>query len=209
MDFSKTYPVVEKFLSVQGEGFFSGSRAYFIRLAGCNIHCKWCDTKNSWDTSKANLESAEYLAESAKKSGAEFAVITGGEPCMYELSELFASLKERGIRVHLETSGTLPLSFESQQYCDWIAISPKLFAEPLAEIMQFADELKFIVSEKSEILEYLKYYEMAGNAKYVWLHPEWSKSNDSDLLQSISGFVSERGEPFRLGWQLHKLFNVR
>lgn len=200
------YVVSEEFLSFQGEGCFAGQKAYFIRLFGCPVRCAWCDTKYSWGAGgNVFYAEAEELAQRAKESLANFAVITGGEPCAQDLSELTNALKNANVKTHLETSGFC----ESSADFDWITLSPK-FGKPVKQrFLNSADEVKFIVSDISELPECEKFARLATNAKAYWLHCEASKSNDRALLAAISNFVVQKGGKFRAGWQLHKLFNAK
>ncbi len=201
--------ISERFLSVQGEGLHAGRRAYFIRLFGCPVRCPWCDTKYAWAGSPAERLGAERLAADAAASGAEIAVITGGEPCAQNLAPLLEALAKRNVAAHLETSGVLPISETDSARFEWVAASPKLFAPPLAESLARADELKFIISDPAEIPLYAPLAEAAPRAKAVWLNPEWGKSADKNLLAAICGFVQSEGGRFRAGWQLHKCYFAR
>ncbi len=78
-------PVMEQFYTIQGEGAFTGSAAYFIRLAGCDVGCVWCDVKDSWNTEGYPVLTISDLADSAQNSGTEIVVVTGGEPAIYNL----------------------------------------------------------------------------------------------------------------------------
>ena len=200
------YVVSEEFLSFQGEGCFAGQKAYFIRLFGCPVKCAWCDTKYAWDTScNVFCAEAEELAQRAKDSHANFAVITGGEPCAQDLRELASALKNANVKTHLETSGFC----ESLADFDWITLSPKLGKPVKRRFLESANEVKFIVSDISELPEYENFAKLTANAKAYWLHCEASKSNDKALLNAISDFVVQKGGKFRAGWQLHKLFNAK
>lgn len=106
------FPVIESFLSLDGEGPTSGELAYFIRFAGCNLRCSWCDTDYSWDkTVKAEEKSAEELFEMVHKSGVRNVTLTGGEPLLQKeidkLLALFAKSPEHV--VHIETNGSVPI----------------------------------------------------------------------------------------------------
>jgi len=116
-------PVMESFYTLQGEGFHQGRAAYFIRLAGCDVGCVWCDVKESWDASSHPLLSIEDITQEAKKFPGRLAVITGGEPLMHDCGPLTRELKAAGFQTHIETSGAYPLSGE----WDWICLSPKKF----------------------------------------------------------------------------------
>lgn len=204
----KKYPVAEHFLSVQGEGCHMGRRAYFVRMFGCNVKCPWCDSKTAWQGNPAGEMSAGKILESAETSRAEIVVITGGEPCIHDLAPLLKLLNSAGLKVHLETSGTLPIVESDSARFDWIALSPKIFHPPLVETLLRADELKLIVSSPVELDAYSRIVS-ASRASSIWLHPEWSRAEDKSLLKALSDFVAKNGNPFRLGWQLHKNFFVR
>ena len=103
-------PVMEMFPTLQGEGKFTGHPAYFIRLGGCDVGCSWCDVKDSWDAEKHPQHTIQSIVDGACESGLKMVVITGGEPCMYDLSELTKLLVENGFQIHLETSGSPPAS---------------------------------------------------------------------------------------------------
>ena len=118
-----TYPIVETFHSVQGEGAWTGVSAFFIRLAGCDVHCPWCDTKQSWNPQPHPQYYIEDLVKEAKTYNPAIVVITGGEPLMHNLNPLTEAIKRLGIRVHLETSGAHPFSGKF----DWVTFSPKQF----------------------------------------------------------------------------------
>src|SRR5438552_4247885 len=107
-----TLPVMEAFYTLQGEGFHQGKAAYFIRLGGCDVGCVWCDVKESWDADIHPKEEINEIVEQVKKTPASIVVITGGEPLMHDLAALTKSLKIKGLKTHLETSGAHPLSGE-------------------------------------------------------------------------------------------------
>ena len=114
-------PVMESFYSIQGEGHHSGKPAYFIRLAGCDVKCKWCDVKESWDIRNDQYLKVFNIIESAQNVNSDIVVITGGEPLSHNLFKLSDGLKKIGKNVHIETSGSEPLTGNF----DWIWLSPK------------------------------------------------------------------------------------
>jgi len=114
---------METFYSLQGEGFHQGKAAFFIRLAGCDVGCVWCDVKESWDASKHPHKTIQSLVEEAASHPSPLVIITGGEPLLHQLDSLTSALKAIGKQVHLETSGSSPLSGNF----DWICVSPKKF----------------------------------------------------------------------------------
>lgn len=120
---SGTLPIAETFVSVQGEGRLTGAPSWFVRLSGCNLRCSWCDTKYaSWKPEGAQREIASLLEE-AGASGVGHAVVTGGEPMIFEgVSALTRGLADRGLHVTIETAGTV----WRDAHADLLSISPKL-----------------------------------------------------------------------------------
>ena len=120
---------MESFYTIQGEGFHAGKAAYFIRLAGCDVGCTWCDVKESWHKEDHKIIELKSIIASAGESKSKIAVVTGGEPLMYDLNDLTHLLKDHGFKSHLETSGAYPVT----GVWDWICLSPKKFKPALAE----------------------------------------------------------------------------
>lgn len=195
------YPVMEQFYTIQGEGAFSGYAAWFIRLAGCDVGCVWCDVKDSWDASGYPKFTASALAAEAKKSGARIVVITGGEPAMYDLTELTQSLKNEGLQVHLETSAAYPI----HGTFDWITLSPKKFKFPLDSEIPKADELKVIVFNKSDLAWAESFVGKTSENTRMLLQPEWDKRND--MLQWVVDYVKNHPE-WQISLQTHKYIGV-
>src|SRR5947207_7935311 len=103
-------PMMEHFYTIQGEGFHQGKAAYFLRLGGCDVGCVWCDVKESWDASMHPVVTVEEMIHYIKAAGASRVVVTGGEPLMYDLTELTDALKKNNIEAYIETSGAYPLT---------------------------------------------------------------------------------------------------
>lgn len=201
-EFSKhNLPVMETFYTVQGEGFYTGSPAYFIRLGGCDVGCIWCDVKDSWDASAHPLRSVVELAEAVKVSGAPIAVITGGEPTLYDLSGLTSELKQRGIRTHIETSGTNELTGE----WDWITFSPKKFKAPVDSIYALADELKVIVFNKTDLEWGSEHAAKCGAKTALYFQAEWDRKEMSYPL--IMEYITANPK-WRISVQTHKYLGV-
>jgi len=125
--------VVETFHSVQGEGFWTGSNAFFLRLGGCDVYCPWCDQKESWNAHRYPQQSLGELVEMAKGANPAMVVITGGEPLMHNLDPLTKELKNQGLRVHLETSGAHPFT----GVFDWVTFSPKTYKMPDPTVISY------------------------------------------------------------------------
>ncbi len=139
-------PLVESFYTIQGEGFNTGKPAFFIRLGGCDVGCSWCDAKETWNPKLYPPTPIEDLVELAVKHPAKSIVLTGGEPLSYPLEKLCNRLKDRGLEIFLETSGSHPISGRF----DWICLSPKKKKPPIAGMHQFASELKIIIENDSD-----------------------------------------------------------
>jgi 7-carboxy-7-deazaguanine synthase len=194
-------PVMEHFYTLQGEGFHQGKAAYFVRLGGCDVGCVWCDVKDSWDAEKHPLFTVEDLIRVIKQTPAEIVVITGGEPFLHNLSALTEALQKSGLKTHVETSGSSPLSGT----WDWITLSPKKFKAPLDDVVPFANELKVVVFNKSDFIWAEKYEALVSSACKLYLQPEWSKA--AAVTPMIIDFIKARPH-WQLSLQIHKYINV-
>ena len=192
---------MESFLTLQGEGFYQGSAAFFIRLGGCDVGCVWCDVKESWPAEAHPAVSVEELVSAAVKSGAPIVVITGGEPTLYNLEALTTALKAQGIRTHLETSGAYPLTGT----WDWVCLSPKKFKSPEPSIYGRADELKVIVYHRSDLEWAEKEAARVSPACRLYLQPEWSK--EKEMAPRIIEYIKSHPK-WRLSLQIHKYLNI-
>jgi organic radical activating enzyme len=195
-----SYPIMEDFYTIQGEGAHTGRAAYFIRTAGCDVNCWWCDVKESWDEEQHPSQRVDELVRKAKESEAPFAVITGGEPLLHDLDPLTLRLKNAGLQTHIETSGSSPLS----GYLDWITLSPKRFKEPLDEIFPYVDELKVVVLKNKDIEWAEKNAAQCPSNTKLLLQPEWGTPESMEL---IVDYVKEHPE-WGISLQTHKYLNV-
>lgn len=201
-------PIHERFSTWQGEGVHMGRAAFFIRTFGCPLHCPWCDSAGTWHTDyvppKIERMSERDLVGEALVTNAKIVVITGGEPTIHNLTDLTLQIQSHGLKSHLETSG----SFELRGIFDWITLSPKHSKLPRPENVQMADEFKLIIEKPEDVLYWIQLLHKmeAKPTAPIWLHPEWSKRNDPDVLKAISSFVKSLGDPVRAGYQLHKLY---
>ena len=159
---------MEAFYSIQGEGYHQGKAAVFIRLAGCDVGCHWCDVKESWDAADFPLLPVEKIVNKISHFESDIAVITGGEPLMYDLDDLTQQLHAAGYKTHLETSGTHPLTGK----WDWICLSPKKFKQSLAPIYNMADELKVIIYNKNDFKWGETFKDKLKTACKLFLQPE-------------------------------------
>jgi len=196
-----TLPLMEDFYTIQGEGYYQGSAAYFLRLGGCDVGCVWCDVKESWDAAAHPQVAVQEMASRVKKSGSPIAVITGGEPVMYDLTALTAAIKSESIRTHIETSGVYPLT----GIWDWVCFSPKKFKAPDASIFNRADELKVIVYNKSDFEWAESFAAKVRPACQLYLQPEWSK--EKEMLPQIIEYVKAHPQ-WQISLQVHKYMNI-
>ena len=204
----KSLPIYECFYAWQGEGVHIGKAAYFIRTFCCPVKCPWCDSAGTWHPEYVPDKIDKYvpfeLAEMARNYPCEFVIITGGEPAIHELNPLTTALREVGLGSHLETSG----GFEIKGEFSWVTVSPKWWKMPINENIEKADEIKLIVEDESTIDRWMEKIGDYIHNKPVWLNPEWSQRSNRKVLKSISDKIKKSGNPFRAGYQFHKLYNV-
>ena len=195
------YPIMEHFFTIQGEGTYSGRAAYFIRIAGCDVGCVWCDVKESWDKDQHTTMTIKEIIEKVTESKTDFVVITGGEPAMYDLRPLVDQLKSLGITIAIETSGCYPL----QGDVDWYCFSPKKFKAPCDEAYLRANELKVIINHPSDLDWANKHAEKVLDSCHLFLQPEWSKTEK--LLPLIISYVKGNLK-WKISLQTHKYMNI-
>lgn len=194
-------PLVEDFYTIQGEGFHTGKPAYFIRLGGCDVGCKWCDAKFTWNSKLFPPVSTDTIVSRAGSFEAQAIVITGGEPLMYPLDYLTEQLAKRNMEIYLETSGSHPLS----GHYNWICLSPKRQQPPLEDIFAKANELKVII-ESEEDFEWAE--ENAAKVSkncYLYLQPEWSKYQQ--LIEKIVEYAKANPR-WMISVQTHKFMHI-
>jgi len=198
---SKTIPIMETFDTLQGEGYHTGSAAFFIRTGGCDVGCVWCDVKESWDAGLHPDATVAQIIDKVNKSAASIVVVTGGEPLMYNLDLLTSSIQAIEKRTHIETAGVYPIT----GIWNWICFSPKKFKAPLEDFYQLSNELKIVIYHSSDF----KWAEghaqkMNPNAK-LYLQPEWSKR--SVIMPQIIDYVKHNPN-WRVSLQTHKYLDI-
>ncbi|MFN0200125.1 MAG: 7-carboxy-7-deazaguanine synthase QueE [Bacteroidia bacterium] len=194
-------PVMEHFYTLQGEGAYTGYPAYFIRLAGCDVGCIWCDVKESWAVKEEQWREIAEISELAANSGTKIVVITGGEPAMYDLTLLTQMLHQKGIRTHIETSGSHPLRGDF----DWVCLSPKKFLKPREEVYAFANELKIIIYNAHDFTWAKKEAAKCPATTQLFLQAEWSKK--TQYYPNIVSFILENPN-WRMSVQTHKYLDI-
>lgn len=192
---------MEHFYTLQGEGKYTGTSAYFIRLGGCDVGCVWCDVKESWDADVHPKMSVEELKNIVAQYPADLVVITGGEPAMYDLTILIEALHSIGKYVAIETSGTSNLIGN----VDWYTFSPKKFKAPVEEAYMKASELKIVIFHKSDLARAEDHSKKVNENCVLYLQPEWSKREQ--LLPTIIEYVKNHPK-WKISLQTHKYLEI-
>jgi organic radical activating enzyme len=196
-----SWPIMESFYTIQGEGHYSGRPAYFIRTGGCDVGCVWCDVKESWDAKNHPDTQLDQLLEEVEESRTEFVVLTGGEPAMYDISALVDGLKSLGKEVAIETSGCYALKGD----VDWYCFSPKKFKPPAEEAYAQADELKVVIYHKSDFVWAEDHAAKLREDCKLYLQPEWSK--EAQILPNVIEYVKQNPK-WNISLQTHKYMNI-
>ncbi|WP_448555478.1 7-carboxy-7-deazaguanine synthase QueE [Thalassotalea montiporae] len=219
------YKINEIFETLQGEGSFTGQPSIFIRLQGCPVGCSWCDTKHTWETKPdlaipvndllAKSEESEHWSELSvdgiaalfieQKYQAKHVVITGGEPCMFDLTPLCAVLESRGYSTQIETSGTFEIN--TTEKC-WVTVSPKVNMrggyKVLSQAMQRANEIKHPVATEQHVDDLKALLaEHQVTDKQVYLQPISQKQRATEL--AINTCIENN---WRLSVQVHKYIGI-
>ena len=219
------YKINEVFETIQGEASFTGTPSIFLRLQGCPVGCAWCDTKQTWDVDnvyKVSLDDtvekkadsdhwAEATAEQVlalfKERGynAKHVVITGGEPCMYDLNPVCELLHANGYSTQIETSGTFEILVPEQT---WVTVSPKINMrggyKVLRSAMQRADEIKHPVAMQKHVEELEDLFlKTSVNPRLVYLQPISQKISATKL--AIETCIAKN---WRLSVQVHKYLGI-
>ena len=219
------YKVNEVFETIQGEGSFTGAPAIFIRLQGCPVGCSWCDTKHTWEIKDelrqplgdiviktAETEhwagvSAEDLIALFVREGyqAKHVVITGGEPCMYDLTPLCDALHNKGYSTQIETSGTFDIKAPAQT---WVTVSPKVNMAGgyivLQSALDRANEIKHPVAMQKHVEELLQLLQHTDTAaKLIYLQPISQQRRATELAIAMC-----KKHNWRLSVQVHKYLGI-
>jgi len=220
------YKINEVFQTIQGEGFYTGTPSVFIRLQGCPVGCPWCDTQHTWDIPPEHQVSAEQVLLKSSDSEHWFAataeqlwqlvqdqgytakhiVLTGGEPCMYNLEQLSGVFIEQGYTVQIETSGTFALKTHPDT---WVTVSPKINMRGgypvLKELLESANEIKHPIAMEKHIQEL---DELLANVTLqpdcnVYLQPISQQQRATEL--AIATCIARN---WRLSLQTHKYLGI-
>jgi 7-carboxy-7-deazaguanine synthase len=218
--------VNEVFESIQGEGAFTGLPSIFVRLQGCPVGCPWCDTKHTWEVKSEletssdiimmqNEETEDYFATDAEGLFALFKrhsyqakhlVITGGEPCMFDLSALTASAIAQGFSVQIETSGTFEIKCHEDT---WVTLSPKINMKGGFEIrddaLLRANEIKHAIAMEKHVeeLDQLLARPALKSIPLIYLQPISMQKRATEL--AVATCIKRN---WRLSLQTHKFIGV-
>ena len=197
---SATYPIVEIFHSVQGEGFHAGIPHVFVRFGNCNLRCEWCDT----DFLTYEERKLDSIVDEVLSYGCDRVIFTGGEPALQDLSTIGSSLKRKGISLSIETNGTI----EVDPIIDWICVSPKDQLYPNAKIIQRqGDELKVVYcGQNLDMYDDLKMGFSHHFIQPCYLDSESVEENGKSF-QAVEKLVKE-SQGWRLSLQTHKWMGV-
>lgn len=193
-------PLMEEFYTIQGEGYHTGTAAYFIRIGGCDVGCHWCDVKESWNAELHPPTNTDVIVSNAKKY-ADTVVVTGGEPLTWDMTLLTTKLKEQHLKVHIETSG----AYEVTGTWDWFCLSPKKNKLPVQSAYDIANELKVIIYNKHDFIFAEEQAAKVNSNTILFLQPEWSKKEEMTPL--IVDYVMNNPK-WRVSLQTHKYLNI-
>ena len=203
--------LVETFLSLQGESTHAGRRCVFLRLAGCNLSCNYCDTMYAHNPASGEEKSVDEQVAAAASFPCRLVEITGGEPLLTpETPELCRRLLARGFEVLLETNGSLPIAplpAEVRKILDCKLPGSGMSDRNLYDnyaLLQPHDEVKFVVSGRDDFdfaLDVIRRYDLPGKTANLLFSPVWGRVEFADLAR----WVIDAGTPGRMQLQLHKL----
>lgn len=193
-------PLMEEFYTIQGEGFHTGTAAYFVRIGGCDVGCHWCDVKESWNADLHPPTSIDTIVKNIL-AYSQTVVVTGGEPLTWNMQPFTDLLKQNDIKIHIETSGAYPVTGE----WDWFCLSPKKNKLPTESAYLIADELKVIVYNQHDFIFAEEQAAQVNPNAILFLQPEWSKRNEMTPL--IVDYVMKNPK-WRISLQTHKYLNI-
>ena len=200
IDEGKMLPLMEEFYTIQGEGFHTGTAAYFVRIGGCDVGCHWCDVKESWNAELHPATLTDKIVENVQKYS-NTVVITGGEPLMWNMDYITNSLQEKGIKTHIETSG----AYELTGQWDWICLSPKKNKLPTPLVYSKADELKVIIYNKNDFKFAEEQAAKVNENSVLFLQPEWS--NQEKMTPLLVEYVMQNPK-WKISLQTHKYLEI-
>ncbi|MCV2885615.1 7-carboxy-7-deazaguanine synthase QueE [Aestuariibacter sp. AA17] len=222
----QVYKINEVFESLQGEGAHTGVPAIFVRLQGCPVGCSWCDTKHTWEVNPEKEQSSQKVLSKTKESDCWFSatsesllslfsqqeytaktvILTGGEPCMYDLNDVSRVLIDAGYAVNVETSGTFDVMVDSRA---WVTVSPKVNMrggyEVLDSALNRADEIKHPIAMEKHIeeLDLLLARLNSDRNPLIYLQPISQQKRATEL--AVETCIKRN---WRLSLQTHKYIGI-
>lgn len=208
------FPVVEKFVSINGEGNRAGELAVFIRFRKCNLNCSYCDTKWANDNNaEAEFMTAEQLTEYVRGTGVKNVTLTGGEPLLQaDIYDLISLLMEQGNSVEIETNGSISIAeLSKKEYRPIFTLDYKLPDSNMENAMLTEnysylcgdDVVKFVAGSKSDLekaVYIIKKFALSEKC-HVYISPVFGRINPADIVD----FMAEnRLNNIKLQLQLHK-----
>jgi organic radical activating enzyme len=201
--------IAEIFASLQGEGLRQGEPTIFVRLAGCNLRCPFCDTKRAWKGGRGMpLERiAGRVARLKKTRPAEWIVLTGGEPLLQDVGPLVRRLKAAGFRIQIETNGLFSRLLPA---VDWYTVSPKppdYIFHP--EYRAKAREVKLVASRELNLAVVLRVRDAFPAGTPLFIQPESNTARSrAKALKLVLQAAEEGRRNVRLSLQLHKILGL-
>lgn len=194
--------VVEIFKSIDGEGKYTGKVATFVRLAGCNLRCVYCDTAYSFDVSKADEMSVEDIVAECQRLGAPHVTLTGGEPLIHkDVCNLILDLCAKGFEVNVETNGSVDLSaylkmrmdfglslfFTVDYKCKYSGMNGKMCRGAFAGLNPKLDLVKCVVASKEDMDDALEYLDSFDKPFNIWFSPVFGAIEPRKIVEYVIG----------------------
>lgn len=193
--------VNEIFYSLQGEGYWTGTPAVFVRFSGCNLHCDFCDTIHD---SGRHYTADEIIAEVLKYPTSHI-IFTGGEPTLQLTCELVKKLHDLGKYLHIETNGSLPLADGVDRYLDWITVSPKDATINIQRI----DELKVLYHGKGQdMARFDSILVKRPDCRFLQPCDVNNAEKNARIMTDTIEYIRQHPQ-WRLSLQTHKLLGIR
>lgn len=205
--------VVEKFVSINGEGLRSGELAVFIRFANCNLRCSYCDTKYSFINPIYTEESVDELVKYVKSTGVKNVTLTGGEPLIQnEIKELMIELSNIGNRIEIETNGSINIAPYLNIPNVTFTLDYKLKGSGMEKYMDLTnydllrknDVIKFVVSDYDDLektKEIIKKYDLINKANCL-ISPVWGRIEFEEIVNFLK---DNKLNDVKMQLQIHKI----
>ncbi|PLX06406.1 MAG: 7-carboxy-7-deazaguanine synthase QueE [Marinilabiliales bacterium] len=193
--------ILEEFYSIQGEGFNTGKAAYFVRTGGCDLACRWCDSKESWKPEEHQFVSIKNILKRVAETSADTIVVTGGEPLIYNFDRFCELAKENKQTLMIETCG----AHEYSGNWDWVCLSPKKQKPPQSIYFQKLNELKVIIYDKTDLEWAEECANKVSDNCVLFLQPEWSRFEETGKV--VVEYVKNNTK-WNVSVQAHKFLKI-